>query len=245
MQATTGNVGGMTSEPPSPAPDSLPTNHHSVDAPDLTSYRAVHDAMRRSNERLVRAVGATVSGDVNRLVALAHWFDGYRSEICNHHDGEDHIVFPALARKAPGFEEYRPALARDHERLDVVLDDLAASLAGWAMDASSRDLQARSLDLAVELHDLLDAHLDVEDREILPMVECFMTAAEYAAVNDEIVRSLGLGQALFTIPWFAEAVDPDVARRLMAEAPLMPRVLHRATRRRYARLLHAAFGGIA
>lgn len=211
------------------------------DAPDLTSYRAVHTAMRRSNESLVRSVGAAAPGDTRRVTALAHWFDGYRAELRNHHHNEDRIFFPALRSKHAAFAELDDALVAEHHRLDEVLDELAATLAQWAVASDSCELQARSLDLAVELHDLLRTHLDVEDSEVLPLLASELTAAEYAELEARMLKDLELRQALFTVPWFMASVGPDAAAAALATAPLPMRLVYRATRRRYAKLWHEAF----
>lgn len=215
------------------------TIHH--DAPDLTMYHAIHDAMRRSNESLVRAIGATAAGDERRITALAHWFDGYWGELRNHHHNEDDIVFPALAERTDELAEFAGRLADDHHRLDEVLAELGATLSRWALAASACELQAKALDLAVELHDLLDTHLDIEDREVLPMVTRHITAAEYAEIDKRIVKELDRRQALFTVPWFMATVDRETAAKALADAPLMLKVLHRVTRRKYAKLWHEAF----
>lgn len=210
--------------------------------PDLTTYYAVHQAMRRSNESLVRAIGATEPGDVRRITAIAHWFDGYVGELHNHHRNEDDVFFPALAARVPAFAEYERSLADEHHRLDAILQELAATLARWALDADSCEPHARALDLAVDLHDLLATHLDVEDTEVVPMFACWFTADEYAELDRQVMKGLDLRQALFTVPWFMATVDPEVSAAALRSAPPALRVLHRLTRNRYARLWHEAFG---
>jgi hemerythrin-like domain-containing protein len=212
-----------------------------ADAPDLTSYYAVHTAMRRSNESLVRSVGATEPGDTRRVTALAHWFDGYCAELRNHHHNEDGIVFPALRAKHEAFAELDTTLAAEHHRLDQVLDELAETFASWAVAADSSELQARALDLAVELHDLLRTHLDVEDADVLPMIAAAFTAAEYAELDKRVKVHLDLRQAMFTVPWFMASVGPEAAAAALRTAPLALRLVYRATRRRYAKLWHEAF----
>ena len=98
-----------------------------------------------------------------------------------------------------------------------------------------------ALDLAVELHDLLRTHLDVEDAEALPLLASELTATEYAELETRMLKDLELRQALFTVPWFMASVGPEAAAAALSTAPLPMRLVYRATRRRYAKLWHEAF----
>lgn len=210
--------------------------------PDLTAYRAVHAAMRTSNEWLVAGIARTAPGDVRRIGAIRRWFDGYAGELRDHHRNEDHIVFPALAAAAPGFAVYDTAMTRAHLRLDAVIDGLIVSLRRWHELPASEDRRTTALELAGELHDLLAEHLDVEDHDVLPMIEAHISADEYRRLDEEILEHLGLRQSLFTVPWLLTTVDTTTALRLLAGAPVALRVLFRATRGRYVRLARRAFG---
>jgi hemerythrin-like domain-containing protein len=207
-------------------------------------HRAVHDALRRSNDLLVRAIGGVPPGDADRIEALARWFDGYRQVIHRHHDAEDRWLFPALRERTAAFAEFERGLARDHARLDELVAGLAVTLSRWASSrsvgaADAGELQAHALDLAVELDDLMAAHLDVEDRQVLPLVEDDPALASGPGAGDARATR---GEARFGVPWLLANADADTGRRVLASTPRHVRVTRRWHTVRYDRLAQAAFG---
>jgi hemerythrin-like domain-containing protein len=216
-----------------------------VGVPDLSTYLAIHQAMRVSNEKIVDALATLGEFDRSRAAALARWFKGYGLELRHHHHVEDDYFFPALAARVPAYAEYSATLADDHEhlhdlidRLQGALDRLATAPAG--MDAGGRRGEATVL--AVELRDLLRDHLDFEDRDVLPLFERHFSAEEYAALDEKAVKSITPRQAFFTLPWFMATVDPETAADALATAPLPFKLLWRVSRVRYARMTATAFG---
>jgi len=89
----------------------------------------------------------------------------------------------------------------------------------------------------------MDAHLDFEDADILPLYVRHFTAEEYDALNARALKSLGIGkQAAFTVPFIALSITPAEREHVLGEAPAAFRLLFRMTRRRHARLVATAFG---
>jgi hypothetical protein len=231
----------------------MPTDNQTTAAPvepappDLRQYRAMHSAIRTSNERLV--VGLT---DLRRsarhpaAIALQKWFRGYREELRGHHRIEDTIFFPALAARIPSYADYSPTLDADHHRLDELVDLVSESLEALASAGSTWDHDhAIAVARAVELRDLMAEHLDFEDREILPMFERHFSTEEYAALDAQARRTVSMKHAVFFVPWFMTSVDASVAAAALADAPIPLKVIHRLTRRSYRRLVAEAFGTAA
>jgi hemerythrin-like domain-containing protein len=212
-------------------------------AADVSRYRAIHAAMRVSDDRLVAGVASMHDGDRDRARALRRWFAGYAAELHGHHRIEDTIFFPALGERVPVFSTYAETLAADHDRLDTLIDDIAGTLA--ALESGTRAWSPAHDHLraaTVELRDLLVAHLDFEDRDVLPLFERHFTAEEYGALDQAAVRTVGLSKWLFTVPWWMASVDARTAEHDRANAPLLMKAIWYATRGGYARLSKQAFG---
>ena len=223
------------------------TTQHTADAaastptPDLTTYYAVHQAMRTSNEWLVAGIARAELGDRRRTAAIRRWFAGYAGELRTHHHNEDGILFPALLVRVPEFGFCDGDLANDHLQLDAVIDGLDIALRLWDERPASEQARTRALDVANDLHDLLAEHLDIEDADVLPMFERHFSVEEYARLDEQIMNDLDLRQALFTVPWFMTAIDHEVAATILESAPTAMRALFRLTRGRYTRLSRRAF----
>ena len=215
------------------------------DVPDLSHFRAVHQAMRVSNQQLVVALSEISALDKARASALRRWFEGYVDELRTHHHIEDDICFPALAERVPGFGDHSDTLAGEHHHLDEVLDTLEACLARMAgFDGNEAD-RVQALALAVELRDFLLDHLHFEDTDVLPLFERHFTVDQYEELDRRVMKEVSPRQALFTAPWFMGTVDAETAAETLRVAPLPLKVVYRLGRKRYARLVRAAFGDVA
>lgn len=220
-----------------------PTHERAGDTavPDLSGYRAAHDAFRSSTRRLVEGLRTATLGDQQRAVALRRWFSGFRGELAYHHQIEDDIYFPALAERIPAYQQYSNTVDSDHARLDAVLATVQTQLDAQVVTGGAT-ARVAALDAATELDELMADHLDFEDADLLPLFERHFTDAEYRVLDQRALKGVSIRQALFTVPWFMATVPSDVAAQTWREAPAPLRIVHHLTRRRYDRLVVAAFG---
>jgi hypothetical protein len=96
-----------------------------------------------------------------------------------------------------------------------------------------------------ELSKRLGAHLDREEREALPLIERNITAAEWAAIEERIMRKLrkDLPDAAGLLMWYA---SPEERREFFAGIPPVLKIMYRLSwRRRYARRVARTYGGAA
>ena len=170
--------------------------------PDLTSYLTVHRCLRAA--------------------ALARYWKGYAGEVLAHHTIEDVIFFPALVERVPVAAELIGRTDKDHDHLDHLMEEIGQAMAALA----AGDDAGRVTPLLADLAEHMDAHLGFEDEDVLPLFERHFTAAEYAALDEQALKHLGLGkQAAFTVPFVMHWVDD--------------------ARRGHARLTEAALGDLA
>ncbi len=215
-----------------------------TDTPDLTSYRNIHRALRRAPHRMAASVRLVAPEDRRRIAGLGRYWKGYAGEVLAHHTIEDDVFFPALVARVDGAAGLIARTDDEHHRLDALMTSVDE---GFTRLVRGSDLRSISLvDDLDALAALMDAHLDLEDAEILPLFVRHFSAEEYDVMEDQAVKAIGLGaQAAFTIP-FAVAATPEADRaELLAAAPAVLRLLHRATRARHARLEARAFGDVS
>ncbi len=206
--------------------------------PDLTSYRAVHRAIRQGAHRLAIATGEMVASDTARVKAVRRYWQGYAGEVLAHHTVEDTVFFPALAARLPSMTELFEQLDAEHHQLDEHMAEIVATLGSLdRVGGPSRAARALSALAAT-----MDAHLDLEDEFVLPTFVDLFTVEEYLAMEQQAIEQIGIGrQAAFTVPFVLSAAGAD-ADTMLATAPLPFRVLHSLTKRRHARLSAMAFG---
>lgn len=207
--------------------------------PDLTNYHAVHRALRAGAHRLAAIAPALPTADDRRRRAYARYWKGYAGEVLAHHTIEDEYLFPALVDRVPVAVDLVGRTDADHLHLDELMDGLGEAVAAMAAGRPAPELVA----LTHELADHMQEHLDFEDREVLPLFVRHFTGVEYAELDEQAVKSLGVGpQAAFTVPFIVAAMTPDEAAEAMRTAPLPLRVVHTLFRGPHARLAQRAFG---
>lgn len=214
-------------------------------APDLSTYHAIHLALREAASRMAAAVTEMDPCDWGRVGAFARYWKGYAGEVLAHHSVEDDIFFPALLERAPEARSLFERTGADHHHLDELMNAVTTAVTGVECGAG-RETVIELAELLGQLAVHMDEHLGFEDEEILPLLERRFTADEYADLEIAAQKALGIGkQAAFTLPFVMHWQPDDVRTRLIVDAPGPFRLLWRLTRRRHARLAKAALGGLA
>ncbi|MFJ9951644.1 nitroreductase/quinone reductase family protein [Kitasatospora sp. NPDC091207] len=85
--------------------------------------------------------------------------------LTHHHAGEDAAIFPALARSHPQLRETLARLGEEHRSVGRIKDGLVGLLAGIGVAEPER-FRAELARMSAEL----EAHLDYEERELLPVL---------------------------------------------------------------------------
>jgi hemerythrin-like domain-containing protein len=216
----------------------MTTTTNSSNLPDLNMYRLIHRLLREGAHRLADGVTELDLADRHQVRAFGRYWRGYAGEVKHHHTVEDVIVFPALAERVPGGAVALTSIDGDHHHLDVLSVHIEREIARVERGRSISRLHA----LLIELSDHMDEHLDVEDRELLPLIEEHFNRQEYAALEDRIPKEVPLGkQALFTVPFVMAGATPEEGVEILATAPSALRMVYRMTRRGHEKLRNTAF----
>ncbi|WP_214109602.1 hemerythrin domain-containing protein [Acrocarpospora catenulata] len=210
--------------------------------PDLTGIRIIHRAMRGDLHRLVALTEAASTGQTTftpaRAAALAAYIGQVRHAIHVHHTREDEIVWPLLERSAGAAVDLAD-LSEDHSVLDPLLAEMVAAADAFANGTG----QPGALASAVrKLSDLLDEHIEEEERRIFPVIQKYVTGEEWEQTEKKFRKG---GDVRFELAWVSEYTTPEERAFLRAKAgPMLTLMLAliRPGHRRRQRLL---FGSAA
>jgi hemerythrin-like domain-containing protein len=193
-----------------------------VDAPDLTGIRIIHRAMRGDLHRLLAlaedlSAGRQQAGSA-RAAAIARFTEEICAAIHHHHSREDESVWPVIERAAGAAVDLSD-LSDDHSELDPLLDRLRRA----ARDFANGRGAARDLAAAVRtLSELIDEHIEEEERKIFPIIEEYVSAADWKAVE----KSLEGGNVRFELAWVDAYADPaEMARIREIAGPVLSLLL--------------------
>jgi hypothetical protein len=193
---------------------------------DVGFMRAMHDAFRRDLERLGRLAPSIDGASAVPDGVQAGWA-GFRDALLVHHSAEDDDLWPALCEH---LEE-----RTDRAEVDAMVAEHRAIPA--ALEAADRAIANRR-DVAVtvrELSDLVRAHLDHEERTVLPLLERHLTRREWRRflVTERGRRSLK--ERADFLGWVLDDADASDRAAVMAELPRPAHVVYRLVLRpRYA-----------
>jgi hemerythrin-like domain-containing protein len=209
---------------------------------DTGDYAAIHRSIRSAGYALAVAAETLRGDDEDRMDAFVAYWQGHVGEILSHHGVEDTIFFPALRERAPDRAEILDQLDMEHHELDALMEQSRAAIE----DVVTGGDPAAAAQLLHRLADVMDDHLDLEDREIVPHLARLFSASEYEALTKAAIKQVGLGkQAAFTVPYVGFWATEQERTMLLGSAPLAFRILYRLTRRRHGALTERALGRAA
>jgi Hemerythrin HHE cation binding domain len=143
---------------------------------DTTDMAAVHKVFRSSLAAAPAFVGSA-AGDAGRRTLIADYYSNVMAFLQVHHDGEEELVFPLLAERAP---EERPSVDRalgQHRHVVALLGTATEAIATWAAKGDGKASEVVSSLGALD--DELTPHLDQEEAVIVPLAAQYLTPEEW------------------------------------------------------------------
>jgi iron-sulfur cluster repair protein YtfE (RIC family) len=130
----------------------------------------VHRAFRnelRSLPELIRSVhdgdakrAAVVNAHLNLIIAVLH----------HHHAAEDDLIWPKLHARVPMRDDDISGMEDEHRAIAAGADTATATGSVWAKTGALAAAE-RLCTAVAELIELVEAHLDDEEREVVPLIE--------------------------------------------------------------------------
>lgn len=213
-----------------------------TDVPDVLGMRIAHRVMLRDLDRTTGVAMAMADGGVpvtrRRTRALVRYLGSMVESIHHHHRAEDDILWPVIEERAGALVDLT-ALTEDHAALDPKLDVLSAAVDRFAADPSRRTAAVLAARL-VDVRNLLVEHVAEEERDTFPVIERYLSVADWRDVESRIRKSGA--RMTFELPRIAAAVSPDELARLKEDAGPVIDVLLLLVRPGYRRMERAIWG---
>ncbi|MEV0971343.1 hemerythrin domain-containing protein [Microtetraspora glauca] len=198
--------------------------------PNVLGFRITHRAMRGDTRRLADVTRQIAEGrqpcDARRAAAIRDFAVRLCDGIHHHHSVEDTALWPVLVRSA-GAEVDLGDLSEDHSELDPILDEIRAVAAD----------PARAAGPLARLADLLDEHIEEEERVIFPIIERHVSVADWNAVEEKARKGGSIRFELPRIEQYAQPSEMEAMRKLAGPVLVMLLALLRGGHRRRQRLI--------
>jgi hemerythrin-like domain-containing protein len=210
---------------------------------DIAEMYVVHRVFRREFQAAPGHVRRVPEGDRRRARVVADYLALILGGLHMHHTGEDAVLWPRLLERAAPSADLIGTMQAQHDRVDDYIEQIEPLAAAWTQTASA--LQGEQL--AALLEDFAAAlfeHLDLEEREILPLCWEHITPTEWNSLGQHGRDTMPLRQMPLLLGAILEDATAEERRRMLAPLPAPVRLVVRAlgplVYRRYVRRLRDA-----
>ncbi|WP_326561264.1 hemerythrin domain-containing protein [Micromonospora sp. NBC_01796] len=180
---------------------------------------------RREFGQLPSLVRAVAEGDTARADLVGGHIQLLCALLHSHHSGEDELLWPRLLER--GSDEIAPIVhlaEAQHEAVDKGITDINEALPMWRSTASVAGRDGIG-DAVERLYGPLVEHLDMEEQQILPLAEKYVTAAEWQELGQHSMAGLPKNRLPLLFGMTMYEGDPEVMKEIIATMPLLPRLL--------------------
>ncbi|HET9050176.1 MAG TPA: hemerythrin domain-containing protein [Candidatus Dormibacteraeota bacterium] len=190
---------------------------------DVSDMKELHQVFRTAVNRAPTLVGGVAEDDTERAELVAAYYAIVLRLLHAHHEGEDLLMTPILLDRCPEDADVISRVAAQHERILPALEEVGTLLEAWEQSPTRTATSQLEATLARFGLDLC-AHLDAEEKSVVPIAAECMNVAEWAALpghafqyfdGDELWLVIGLVREHLSAPHLAAmdaGMPPSVTR---------------------------------
>jgi hypothetical protein len=181
---------------------------HHTDRADLIGFTLTHALLRNELPRLTAALsGGPMTPDEEAVVEETLRL--VTDHLVRHHQEEDEFHWPVLASRAPGAARLLALLEAEHTRMDPLV-----------VRVRDRDLSRQERANAMSrLTELVLAHLEEEDRSVVPLLAVHITAEEQRGSMERSRAKIPQADELRVLAMMLAAADEGEQARMLAPLP--------------------------
>lgn len=191
-------------------------NEPSTDARDMF---AVHTMFRREFGLMPGLVRAVTAGDTRRGALVADHFALVSGVLEAHHSSEDEHIWPRLRDRCPReCAELVDVMEIQHHAIHTRLQHATWAAQAWR-DSASADTRGALADAIDRLIPVTIEHLAVEEERVVPLIEKYITEAEYSVLAQEGAAHVAPDMLPAALGMVLYEAAPAVADMIVAKMP--------------------------
>ena len=192
-------------------------------SPDVHEMVVIHRVFRREFTAIPRLLRGVPDGDLDRAHIVGDHLRLILAGLHMHHTGEDEVLWPLLLERAQPSADLVRTMQEQHQRVDRYADQVVPLLESWSSAPSA--IRGEHLARLVEsFAEALVEHLDLEEREILPLVWRHLSVAEWDSLGEHGKDSMSSRQLPLLFGAILEDASAEERRRMLAHLPAPLRV---------------------
>ena len=202
------------------------------------AMRRIHRVFLWAYDEAPGLVRSAAPGDTARAAYVGEVLGNFDKLLHIHHEGEDELMYPQLAERAPACALHVEQMLEQHRQVTRRLQVIEPLRLRW-METADAEAGQELAGLYADLSEVLNVHLRREVTEVMPAVDRVMTDKEIDALGQHGIEQFDkkflvgyLGMVLATNP-------PADRKELFKEIPLPVRLAYRLVGRRLYRRQYA------
>jgi hypothetical protein len=207
---------------------------------DSRDMIGAHLCFRREFGALPRAVRRAAGPDTGVVAEHAEFLVNL---MHHHHRGEDTGVWPRLQERCPS--DVRPivdVMESQHAGLDTALEEIRAAARQLTNGGSAENRESLA-SAAERLIPALTEHLDLEEAEVLPLIDRYLTDEEWKAGVQSEAATIPKSRLPLVFGMMLYDADDVIRAAMKANVPRgMWSVYSRVARRAYEKHAQQVFG---
>ncbi|MFJ5551171.1 hemerythrin domain-containing protein [Streptomyces sp. NPDC093225] len=192
--------------------------------PYIREMAMIHQVFRRESRLLSELVQDVAASDTVRAEVLAEHWREYTVGLHAHHTGEDEVLWPALLPHLDLDAEQVLAMEAQHHELAGGMEEVQALMDRWRARALAADRDELA-DALRRHHRQLSAHLDEEEREVMPLVARHLEEKEWHAVGERGLAETPRNRLMIALGAILEDCPPDERQEFLGRLPVAARVM--------------------
>jgi hemerythrin-like domain-containing protein len=184
---------------------------------DSSDMLIIHNMFRREFALMPGLVGAVVAGEHHRAQIIGDHVQAVTDLLHGHHTHEDEDIWPLLLDRCTEAAPLVRLMEGQHHQVATLLHQVDAALSIWrgAVTVESREALADVLDRLIPA---LKEHLSAEEDRVVPLMEQYITIAEWhATMRSELAADPA--QLPLTIGLLMYEGDPGSIDQFIASVP--------------------------
>jgi hemerythrin-like domain-containing protein len=186
--------------------------------PNTRDMLGIHQIFRDAFSLAPQLVGSVCNDHHERVEAVVSYYRNVLALLHAHHEGEDELIWPKLAGRAPDQAELIGRMQSQHEGLLAALVESERRLGEWAASPDIEHGAPLAASVAT-LGVLCAAHFDEEERRILPLAAEHVSVEEWAELPAHGMRAFGGDKLWLVLGLIQEQMPPEVVAEMEANMP--------------------------
>lgn len=186
---------------------------------DARDMFAAHTLFRREFGLMPGLVRAAAAGDSQRAALVADHIALVSTVLNHHHSGEDSYVWPRLLERCPQeCAQLVAVMEEQHQAIHHGLLQVEKARDAWR-DSAAADARDALAGAVERLLPVMSEHLALEEERVVPLIEKFVTQAEYGRVAQEQGAEAPPDKLPAVFGMFMYEADPAAIDLAVAEMP--------------------------